>query len=76
MAASTGLNIFFFLKGQILDSSKLKKFADENLNLYENNRKFLERVEKTMWEKGKLLVTSNFSFSHSVFKRLVLQTKN
>ena len=27
-----------------------------------------------MWEKEKLLVSSNFSFSHSVFKRLVLQT--
>ena len=27
-----------------------------------------------MWKKEKLLVTSNFSFSHSVFKRLVLQT--
>ena len=27
-----------------------------------------------MWEKEKLLVTSNFSFSHSVFKRLLLQT--
>ena len=25
------------------------------------------------WEKEKLLVTSNFSFSHSVFKRLVSQ---
>ena len=29
---------------------------------------------KTLWEKEKLLVTSNFSFSYSVFKRLVLQT--
>ena len=28
---------------------------------------------KTQWEKKKLLVTSNFSFSHSVFKRLVSQ---
>ena len=28
----------------------------------------------TLWEKEKLLVTSNFSFSCSVFKRLVLQT--
>ena len=28
---------------------------------------------KTLWEKEKLLVTSNFSFSHSVFKRLLLQ---
>ena len=27
--------------------------------------------EKTLWEKEKLLVTSNFSFSHCVFKRLV-----
>ena len=30
---------------------------------------------KTLWEKDKLLVTSNFSFSHCVFKRLVLQTR-
>ena len=29
---------------------------------------------KTLREKEKLLVTSNFSFSHSVFKRLILQT--
>ena len=29
---------------------------------------------KILWEKEKLLVTSNFSFSHSVFKRLILQT--
>ena len=28
---------------------------------------------KTLWENGKLLITSNFSFSHSVFKRLVSQ---
>ena len=30
---------------------------------------------KTLWEKEKLLITSNFSFSHCVFKRLALQTK-
>ena len=29
---------------------------------------------KTLWDKEKLLVTSIFSFSHSVFTRLVLQT--
>ena len=29
---------------------------------------------KTLWVKEKLLVTSNFSFSHNVFKRFVLQT--
>ena len=27
--------------------------------------------KKTLWEKEKLLVMSNFSFSHSVFRRLV-----
>ena len=30
---------------------------------------------KTLWEKETLLVTSNVSFSRSVFKRLVLQTR-
>ena len=30
---------------------------------------------KILWEKEKLLVTSNFSFSHSVFKRLVSQRR-
>ena len=30
---------------------------------------------KTLCEKEKLHVTSNFSFSHSVFKRLVLQKR-
>ena len=29
---------------------------------------------KTQWEKVKLLITSNFFFSHSGFRRLVLQT--
>ena len=32
------------------------------------------RGQKTLWENEKLLVTSNFSLSHSVFKRHVLQT--
>ena len=31
--------------------------------------------KKTLWEKEKLLVTSNFSFSHSVFKRPAQQTR-
>ena len=30
---------------------------------------------KTLWEKEKLLVMSNISFSHSVFRRLVQQTR-
>ena len=28
--------------------------------------------QKTLWEKKKLLVTSNFFFSHNVFKRCLL----
>ena len=43
------------------------------LNLRERAERFLNRY-KTLGEKEKLLVTSNFSFSHSVFKRLVWQT--
>ena len=109
---------------QILDSSKLKEFADDNFKFHENERKLSKQVDntvgkgeiaryeqflifpqcfqkacfpgaskgvivwewvnpfphnpwflhvcsrgllKTLWEKEKLLVTSNFSFSHSVF---------
>ena len=35
----------------------------------------LPKGYKTLWEKEKLLVTSIFLFSLSVFKRLVLQTR-
>ena len=49
-----------------------KGSADDNFKLDGNCRKFFR---KTLWEKEKLLVMSNFSFSHSVFKRLVLQTR-
>ena len=44
--------------------SKLMKMAESSQN-----------GQKTLWEKEKLLVASNFSFFHSVFKRLVLQTR-
>ena len=43
--------------------STLMKLAENSPNL-----------KKTLWEKEKLLIMSNFSFSHSVFKKLVLQT--
>ena len=46
-----------------------KDFADDNFK-FDENRKLYKQVENT-WEKEKLLVTSNFSFFHSVFKRLV-----
>ena len=51
-------------------SSKLKEFADDNSKFGENGRWFSKHFNNT--EKEKLLVTSNYSFSHHVFKRLVL----
>ena len=63
-----------FPKQQILDSSKMKEFADDNFKLDEYGREFLKRIENTEG-KEKLLVTSNFSLSPCVFKRLVLQTR-
>ena len=62
-----------FPKGHILDSSKLKEFADANFKFDENGITFSKWVENTV-VKGELIVTSNFSISHFVFKRPVLQT--
>ena len=36
-----------FPKWQILDSSKLKEFPDDNFKLDENSRKFSKRIENT-----------------------------
>ena len=51
-------------RGLILDSSKLKEFADD-IKFDKNDKCF---------QMGRKLVMSNLSFSHSVFKILVLQT--
>ena len=67
------LGLQLFPKRQILDSSKLKEFADDNFNLVKMAEGSLNGY-KTLWEKEKLLFMSNFSISHSVFKRPVLQT--
>ena len=40
-----------FPKRQILDSSKLKGFADDNFKLNENGRKFSKRVENTVGKR-------------------------
>ena len=37
-----------FAKQQILDSSKMKEFADKNFKFDENGIKFSKRVENTM----------------------------
>ena len=56
---------------QMLDSPKLKELADDNFKFDENGRKSIQMGGK-QWEKEKLLVMSNFSFSHDVFKSFVL----
>ena len=53
---------------KILDWSKLETFADDKVNVTEKLKLILGRVERE-----KMLVTSIFSFSHNVFKRLLIQ---
>ena len=54
---------------------KLKEFADDNFELGENEQKVLKKGKTRCGKKEKLHVTSNFFFSHCVFKRRVLQTR-
>ena len=53
---------------KIVHLSKLKAFADDKFNV----TKIMIYVSDLLkiWEKEKMLVTSNLSFSHNVFKRL------
>ena len=46
-----------------------KNSVEHGHELYKHGPQFLHLL-KTRWEKEKLLVTSNFSFSHSVFHPL------
>ena len=57
-----------------LDPSKLKEFTDNNFRFDENCRKFFKSLENTAG-KGEIVCNKQFSFSHCVFKRLVLQTR-
>ena len=41
-----------FTKRKILDSSKLKEFADDNFRFDENGRKFSKSVENTLGKGG------------------------
>ena len=53
----------------MLDSSKLKEFADYNFKLDKNGRKLSKRVENTVG-KGEIARHEQFLLFHSVFKRL------
>ena len=56
-----------------LDSSKLRKFADDSFKFGENGRKFSKWVENTVG-KGEIAHYEQFRLFSQSFKRLVLQT--
>ena len=58
---------------KILDQARLKSFADDKLNVTKIIISVFDRVENILG-KGEIACTSNFSFSHNVFKRRLTQT--
>ena len=57
---------------QILHSSKLKEFADDNFKLDENGRKQSKRVENTVG-KGEIAHYEQFLLFPQCFQKLVSQ---
>ena len=57
-----------FPKRQILDSSKLKEFADDNFTLDDNGRKFFKRLENTV-EKGEIAQYEQFLLFPQCFQK-------
>ena len=70
----SGLKINSFPNDKFWTLPNLMSMQTTTLNFMKMAESF-SNGQKTVWEKEKLLVTSNFSFSHSVFKRLLLQTR-
>ena len=56
---------------QILDSSKLKDFADENFKFYENSRKLFKPVENTVG-KGEIARYEQFLLFPQCFQKGLL----
>ena len=57
-----------FPNGKILDSFKLKEFADDNFKLDENDRKFLKPVENTVG-KGEIARYKQFLLFPQCFQK-------
>ena len=57
-----------FPKRQILDSSKLKEFADDNSKFDENGRKLSKQVENTVW-KGEIAHYEQFLLFPQCFQK-------
>ena len=62
-----------FPHDKCFDQNKLKAFADDKLNITKMKISVFDRVENIVG-KGEIASTSNFSFSHNVFKGLLSQT--
>ena len=63
-----------FPNDNVLNSSKLKEFADDNFKFDENDRKFTKWAENTVG-KGEIARHEQFLLSQSVFKRHIPQTR-
>ena len=61
-----------FPHDKIMNQTKLKAFADDKLNVTKMIISVFDRVENIV-EKGEIAGTSNFSFTHNIFKRLLSQ---
>ena len=61
---------YHFTKRQYLDRTKFKGFADDKVSVGQFVISVFYRIENIV-RKGEMLVTSIFSFSHNVFKRLL-----
>ena len=57
-----------------MDQTKLKAFADDKLNVTKMIISVFDIVENIVG-KGEIACTSNFSFSHNVFKRFLSLTR-
>ena len=73
MAASAPIHAFLeffkpFPKGQILDYSKFKEFADDNFKCNENGRKFSKWLENTVG-KGEIACYEQFLLFPQCFQK-------
>ena len=59
-----------FPRDKLLNQTKLKAFADDILNVTKMKISVFDRVENIVG-KGEIACTSNSSFFHNVFKRLL-----
>ena len=61
-------NVLIFPKQQILDTSKLKEFADDNLKFDENGRKLFKQRENTVG-KGEIVHYEQFLLLPQCFQK-------